>query len=236
MADGLVTTPAPIGTPSQIASAFEAVRQRIVAAGGSDVELVAVTKGFGVEAILAAADNGAAAVGENYVQELVSKMDQLSSREEIAPSNGGKPPKIFFIGQLQTNKVKYLAGRVARYASVDRPNLIREIAKRDPGAEVLLQVVPDAVRSDGKGGCGLDEVDRLAELATAQGLVVQGLMTIGPTDRSPVATAAGFAEVRRAVDRLGLSVCSMGMSADLEVAIAEGSTEVRIGSALFGKR
>lgn len=220
---------------AEVARAFERTRQRIRDAGGTDVELVAVTKGFGPDAIALAAENGATAVGENYAQELVGKLDALSR------TTGLHVPSVYFIGRLQTNKVKHLARRVARYETVDRASLIAEIARRDPGASVLIQVAPDGTEPNNtsvpaKGGCRLSEVDALVEAADAAGLAVLGLMTVGPTTGGPDAAAPGFAAVRRAVDRLGLSVCSMGMSADLEVAVREGSTEVRIGSALFGKR
>jgi uncharacterized pyridoxal phosphate-containing UPF0001 family protein len=97
-----------------------------------------------------------------------------------------------------------------------------------------LQV--DTSGEAGKGGCRIDDLDALADAARAAGLAVRGLMTVGPTDGGPEAARPGFRQVRNAVDRLGLSVCSMGMSDDLEVAVQEGSTEVRVGSALFGPR
>ncbi len=205
----------------------EAVRSRIAGAGGDDsVVLLAVTKGFGADAIDAALTAGCRAIGENYAQELLAKRDAASAAE------------VHFIGQLQTNKVRQVAGLVQVYETVDRARLASEIATRDPGAAVLLQVDTslDGRGESGKGGCPIGDVDALADAARTAGLDLRGLMTVGPTTGGPEAARAGFRQVRAAVDRLGLAVCSMGMSDDLEVAVQEGSTEVRVGSALFGPR
>ena len=208
---------------ASVAAALSETRDRIDrAGGGADVAILPVTKAFGAEAIAAVRIAGCEAVGENYVQEVLAKADALAGI------------RLHFIGQLQTNKVRQLAGRVALYETVDRVRLVDEIARRDPGARVLLQV--DTAGVPGKGGCAMGDIDALLESALNAGLSVPGLMTVGPTDGGPEAARKGFNMVRRAVDRLGLSVCSMGMSSDLEVAVAEGSTQVRIGTALFGAR
>lgn len=139
-----------------------------------------------------------------------------------------------FIGQLQSNKVRQLAGFVDVWETVDRPRLVDEVAKRAPGATVLLQV--DTSGEPGKGGCAPGDVPDLLRAARRAGLVVDGLMTVGPTAGGPEAARPGFRLVRRLVDDLGLATCSMGMSGDLEVAVEEGSTQVRVGTALFGAR
>ncbi len=212
---------------SQVRAALDVVRDRIRAAGGGDdVSVLAVTKGFGPEAVEAAIAAGCTAIGENYAQELLSK------REVIA--GGGGSPEVHFIGQLQTNKVRQLVDLVDVYETVDRARLATEIAKRAPGARILIQV--DTTGEPGKGGCPIDEVDALLEHARDVGLDVRGLMTVGPTGGGPENARAGFRQVRRAVDRMGLAVCSMGMSGDLEVAVQEGSTQIRVGTALFGSR
>lgn len=209
--------------PDRVREAVAGVRHRIRAAGGDDsVLLLAVTKGFGPDAIEAALAAGCRAIGENYAQELVAKRDAAALAE------------VHFIGQLQTNKVRQLVGLVQVYETVDRARLAQEIAKRDPGAAVLLQV--DTSGEPGKGGCPPADLDALVDHARSAGLDVRGLMTVGPTEGGPEAARPGFRLVRAAADRLGLAVCSMGMSDDLEVAVQEGSTEVRIGSALFGPR
>ena len=157
-----------------------------------------------------------------------TRQELLAKREVAARA------EVHFIGQLQTNKVRQLAGLVQVYETVDRARLAAEIAKRQPGASVLVQV--DTTSEPGKGGCTLTELDALVDEIGRMDLDVRGLMTVGPTEGGPEAARPGFRAVRSAVDRLGLTVCSMGMSGDLEVAVQEGSTQVRVGSALFGQR
>ena len=206
-----------------VAEALQRVRDRIEAAGGDDaVAVLAVTKGFGSEAIDAALAAGCKAIGENYAQELLAKRQAAEHAE------------VHFIGQLQTNKVRQVAGLVDVYETVDRERLANEIGRRQPGARVLVQV--DTTGEPGKGGCLLVDVDALVEVVQAAGLDLRGLMTVGPTEGGPEAARAGFRSVRAAVDRLGLAVCSMGMTDDLEVAVQEGSTQIRVGTALFGAR
>ena len=207
----------------RVAERVAVVRDRIARAGGLDVDVLPVTKLFGIEHCRAAIRAGCTAVGENYAQEVVAKFA------------AGRPPfAVHFIGQLQTNKVRALAPLIDVYESVDRPSLVAELAKRVPGATVLVQVA--CATEPGKGGCAVAEVPALVEAASALGLHVRGLMTVGPTIGGAEAGRAGFRVVRELTDRLGLQVCSMGMTDDLEVAVQEGSTQVRVGSALFGER
>ncbi len=220
----------PSDTPPDalVAERVAEVRRRIVAAGGGhDVELLAVTKTFAVDAVLAAQRAGVRAIGENYAQEAVAKL-------AAARADGTLTVDVHFIGRLQTNKVRALAGVVDVVESVDRPSLVDELAKRMPRGRILVQV--DTAGEAGKGGCPPGEVESLVERAAERGLEVLGLMTVGPTNGGPEAARPGFRAVRALLDRLGLRVCSMGMSADLEVAVQEGATEVRVGSALFGAR
>lgn len=206
-----------------VAAALDEVRERIrTAGGGDDVAILPVTKAFGREAIDAARACGCTAIGENYAQELLSKRDACDGLE------------VHFIGQLQTNKVRQLVGVVSVYETVDRVKLAREIAKRDAGARVMIQV--DTAGGAGKGGCPLGDLDPLGAEVRELGLDLVGLMTVGPTEGGPESARAGFRAVRAAADRLGLAHCSMGMTADLEVAVQEGSTQIRVGSALFGAR
>jgi pyridoxal phosphate enzyme (YggS family) len=208
---------------ASVRDAIDRVRDRIAAAGGDDsVSVLAVTKGFGPEAIDAALAGGCTAIGENYAQELVAKRQAAEHAE------------VHFIGQLQTNKVRQVAGLVDVYETVDRERLANEIAKRQPGARVLVQV--DTTGETGKGGWPIDRLDELVEAVHRLRLDLQGLMTVGPTEGGPQAARPGFRQVRAAVDRLGLAVCSMGMTDDLEVAVQEGTTQVRVGTALFGAR
>ncbi len=206
-----------------VAERLATVRDRIGRAGGHRVTVLPVTKTFGVEACFAAFAAGCPDVGENYTQEIVSKLGSVD-----------RPFGVHFIGQLQSNKIRQLAPIVSMYESVDRLSLVAELAKRVPGASVLIQAA--ALAEPGKGGCALDAVPALVAAAQDAGLSVRGLMTVGPTTGGPESARQGFRAVRQLMDRLGLSVCSMGMTNDLEVAVQEGSTQVRVGSALFGER
>ncbi|MDO8391873.1 MAG: YggS family pyridoxal phosphate enzyme [Actinomycetota bacterium] len=208
---------------AMVAERLAAVRERIANAGGVGVSVLPVTKLFSIDHCRAAHRAGCSAVGENYAQEVVAKF-------------AGERPlfAVHFIGQLQTNKVRLLAPLIDVYESVDRASLVAELAKRVPGAAVLLQVA--CADEPGKGGCALAAVPALLETAVSAGLDVRGLMTVGPTVGGPEAARAGFRAVRSLCDRLRLAVCSMGMTDDLEVGVQEGSTQVRVGSALFGER
>ena len=216
---------------SQIGLRVAQIRQRIVAAGGNEVKLIAVTKTFDVAAIVAAFDAGCDGVGENYAQELIAKVRELPITKRLP---------VHFIGRLQTNKVKLIAEMVDVWQTVDRPELINEIAKRcvkqntDVKPQILLQV--NATGESEKGGCLPGEVDKLLDLATTKGLDVLGLMTIGPTNKEPQQARLAFRTTRKLADNFGLKQCSMGMTGDLEIAIAEGATMIRVGSALFGPR
>jgi hypothetical protein len=214
--------------PMVVATRLDEVRGRLARAGGDGVEIVAVTKGFGADAIRAAVAVGLDRIGENYAHELVAK------HTEVAELLAEHQVRVHCIGRLQTNKVRQLAGRVDCVETVDRVRLVDELARRCPGLTVLVQV--NATGEPDKGGCPPESVAELVDTAQAAGLVVEGLMTVGPTAGPPEAARPGFRAVRAMVDDLGLSVCSMGMSDDLEVAVAEGSTRIRVGSALFGAR
>ncbi len=215
--------------PHDVRANVARVHQRIAAAGGdpSSIEIVAVTKGFGAEAPEAALQAGLVALGENYAQELAGK-----AADVVVPA-GAPAPRWHFIGGLQSNKVRLIAPLVECWQSVDRSSLIREIARRAPGAEILVQV--NAAGEARKSGCRPDDVPRLVDEARAAGLRVSGLMTIG-VDGDALATSSAFEQVRDLADDLALPKRSMGMSSDLELAVAAGTTMIRIGTALFGPR
>lgn len=210
-----------------VAAGLERVRNRIADAGGDPdaVEVVAVTKGFGVDAPAAALDAGLVDLGENYAQELQDKAAGLAGREV--------PPRWHFIGRLQSNKVRLVAEHVHCWQSVDRASLVDELASRAPGARLLVQV--NAAGEDGKGGAAPAEVAALVSRARDAGLDVAGLMAVGVAgdDR---ATAEAFGVVVELADRHDLPVRSLGMSADLDAAVRAGTTMVRVGTALFGPR
>jgi pyridoxal phosphate enzyme (YggS family) len=206
-----------------LAERLQRIREQITAAGGTGVEVLAVTKGHPVAAVEAAASVGLKAVGENYAQELLAKFGDRSF--DLA---------VHFIGQLQTNKVRLIVDLVDVYETLDRSALAIELAKRAPGARVLVQV--NTTGEATKGGCEPAMVEPLVMQAASLGLAVEGLMTVGPTMGGPEAARSGFRSVRGLCDQLGLVTCSMGMSDDFVVAVQEGSTRLRLGSVLFGMR
>ena len=210
--------------PAHVRQRLDAVRDRIAGAGGDPhrVRVLAVTKGFGPEAVRAALDAGLPAVGENYAQELLDKAAVL-----------GVGPEWHFIGRLQSNKVRQLAGTVACWQSVDRPSLVDELARRSPGARMLVQV--NATGEEQKGGAEPGEVAALVARGRDAGLDVAGLMAVGVFG-DDAATERAFHHVVALADELGLPERSIGMTDDLELAVRAGSTMVRIGRALFGAR
>ena len=210
-----------------VSEAVAALRNRIAQAGGTDVALVGVTKTFGSQAWQFAKAAGCDAVGENYAQEVVQKAGEVALADRLP---------VHFIGQLQSNKIKQLVGIVDVWQSIDRLTLLTEIAKRTPesGSQVLLQV--NVTGEDEKGGCAPIQVAELFRAARDMGIEVLGLMAVGPTNEDPIVTRSAFRMLRALVDEHGLRQCSMGMTGDLEIAVEEGSTMVRVGSALFGNR
>lgn len=209
---------------------LESVRTRIARASGdpSAVRIVAVTKGFTHEAVAAALAAGLADIGENYADELVAKAAALE-----AAGGGGPSPVWHFLGAVQRNKVGRLAPLVTWWQGLSRIEEGRAIARRRPGSNVLVEV--DVAGLPGRGGCPPEEVDRLVGSLRDEDLEVAGLMAVGPPG-PPEASRPGFALVSHLADSLDLPVRSFGMSDDLEVALAEGSTMVRVGRALFGER
>lgn len=191
--------------------------------------IVAVTKTFDVAAWAVARDAGCDAVGENYAQELLDKVGRT----------GGKAPlPVHFIGHLQSNKVKTLAPHVALWHTVDRASIVAALAKEADrlgvAPHVLLQV--NSTSEQQKSGCAPDDVGRLLAAAQTAGLVVEGLMTMGPSDADPTATRAAFSLTARLAADHGLAELSMGMTHDVRIAIEEGSTIVRVGTGIFGER
>ena len=216
---------------TQLADRLAAVRERIAAAGRppDDIVVVAVTKGFGADAVEAASAVGIADVGENYAQELAAKHD-------AAEKTLDRERRWHFLGRVQRNKVKAIAGVVHLWQGVDRVAAGEEIARRAPGARVLVQVRISDPGGDGqRNGCPPDDVPALVEGLDDLGLDVRGLMAVGPVG-PPELARPGFRKVNALADRLGLVERSMGMTDDLGVAVEEGSTMVRVGRGLFGAR
>ena len=219
------------------------VRGRMAAAmarAGRDegsVQLVAVSKRHSTESIREAAAHGQRHFGENYVQELVEKAEAL----------GDLDPQWHYIGGLQRNKVKHLIGRVALLHGVDSLKLLEAIHRRSVAAgcvtPVLLQVNID--REPQKSGALPEAIPDIARQgSTLEGVSIRGLMCIPAPQPTPEAVRPAFRALRRlaedinalALPRVSMDALSMGMSSDFEVAIEEGATLIRVGTAIFGAR
>ena len=202
-----------------------------------EITLLAATKTVPLEVINHAIDKGLSCMGENRVQELLEKYDGLhKDRCDVQ-----------FIGQLQTNKVKYLIGKVSCIQSVGSVKLAREISrlcvKENTSMDVLVEV--NIGREESKGGvlpeALLECVDEIRELP---GIHVRGLMAIPPICENSAELCGYFSAVRQSyvdiaakkLDNVSMDCLSMGMSSDFSEAIACGATMVRVGSSLFGKR
>jgi pyridoxal phosphate enzyme (YggS family) len=221
-----------------IAERWRAVRARVDAAceragrAPSEVTVIAVSKTHPASAVREAAAAGATDFGENYAQELAAK------RAELA----GLPIRWHYIGRLQRNKAKLVAGQVVLVHAVDSAELAAEIGKRAAVVQPVLLAI-NAAGEQTKGGVTADQAGALARAIVATPNVrLDGLMTMPPPGDDPEASRPYFEALRALRDRLAselgiaLPVLSMGMSGDFEVAIACGATHVRIGTAIFGAR
>jgi len=235
-----VTGPSAQVRADEFRSRLLRARQRIeaVSADPASVRIVAVTKGFGIAAVRLALAAGLVDIGENYADELVAKAGQLAGGNAGAGEVGHEAatsgaPAWHFLGAVQRNKVARLAPLVSCWQGLSRLEEGEAIARRHPGATVLVQV--DVAGLSGRGGCSPERVPELVAGLRDRPLEVVGLMAVGPPG-PPDAARPGFARVSSLADSLDLPVRSMGMTDDLEVALSEGSTMVRLGRALFGDR
>lgn len=221
---------------------IKAVLQRVEAAAhksgrkAEDIRVVAVTKTVDENRILKAVESGLYDLGENRVQELCDKYENI-----------GKRCRWHLIGHLQTNKVKYIVEKVDLIHSLDRMELAEEIQKRAEKAgrimEALVQV--NIAEEESKFGMEMDKVpDFLKNVSKFPNIRIKGLMTIAPLAQNPEEIRWVFTELRKLhiditrenIDNINMDYLSMGMSNDFEAAIEEGSNMVRIGTAIFGKR
>lgn len=236
-----MTAPRAYVEPARFEHRVDEVRRRIEAVSGdsTSVRIVAVTKGFGVDAVDAALSAGLTDIGENYADELVAKAGALDeARAPIQGQGDSEPPPRtepvwHYLGAVQRNKVARLAPLVAWWQGLSRIEEGRAIARRRPGSKVLVQV--DVAGLPGRGGCRPGEVSELVRALRGEDLDVAGLMAVGRPG-PPDEAREGFRSVSILADALDLPVRSMGMSDDFEVAVAEGSTMVRLGRVLFGDR
>lgn len=185
-----------------------------------------VTKGFGPAAALAAMRAGADGCGENYAQELLGKVGAFAAA-------GLPQPPWHVVGRLQRNKVRQLAPHVTLWQSIDRVELGAEVARRSPGAAVLVQC--NISGEEAKGGCAPAEVPAVVGALGDLGLEVRGLMGVAAAG-DPAAARRSFDLLVGLADRLGLPERSIGMSDDVDEAVAAGATMVRLGTVVLGRR
>ena len=232
-----------------LASRLAGVRERMATAARragrrpDAITLVGVAKGQPAARVAEAVAAGLDHVGENYVQEARAKLPELRA---LLAARGLAPPRLHFVGRLQRNKALEVAREFDVVESVDRVELGAELERRagelGRELEVLLQVNADAEAS--KGGAAPEALrDLLAQGRAWKHLRITGLMSIPPPQAAPEASRAGFARLRELALALrsepgggALRELSMGMSADFEIAIEEGATHVRVGTAIFGPR
>jgi pyridoxal phosphate enzyme (YggS family) len=201
------------------------------------VQVVAVTKGHPVAAVTAAHAAGISDVGENRVQEALSKQDVLTDL----------PVRWHLIGHVQTNKAKFVPGRFHLVHSIDSVRLVdalqRAAGRLLPGdAEIDVLVQVNVAHEPQKSGCDPEELDEIVErLVACSALRFRGLMTMAPLTNDERMQREVFASLRRLRDELQSSghdadELSMGMSGDYRAAVAEGATILRLGTVLFGER
>lgn len=222
---------------SSLSERWQAVQARVEAACAragrdpSEIRIVAVSKGVPVERIAEAYALGLRDFGENYWQEARTKLDQLP--HDI---------RWHFIGHLQTNKVKYVVGRFDLIQVVDRVSLLQEVQRVAARRELTQPVLIEVRLSDvpGRAGVAPTEAHDLIEQTLATPCVsLQGLMGVAPYTDDERAIRKAFQTLRRLFEQLpapNRQWLSMGMSHDFEIAIEEGSTMLRLGTALFGER
>jgi PLP dependent protein len=216
------------------------IRAAAVAAGRApgDVALLAVSKTFGPDAVLEAMAAGQRAFGENYLQEAI---DKIAAVAQAAPDT---PVEWHFIGPIQSNKTRPIATHFAWVHSVDRLKVAQRLSEQRPPELGPLNICLQVNVSGEATKSGITEAE-LPELARAvaalPNLRLRGLMAIPEPESDPAKQREPFARLRELAERLradGIAVdtLSMGMSSDLEAAVAEGATIVRVGSAIFGAR
>ena len=221
--------------PARLAQVRAEIARRQAAGGWSHpVTIVAVTKGFGIEAVEAALAAGLTDFGENRVQEALQKVD----------TEAGRRARWHLIGHLQRNKARFVPGRFAMIHSIDSADtageLERQAAKRAAQVRALVQV--NVAREAQKSGCAPEEAPALARaVAGLEHVKLEGLMTMAPFTDDASTQRRTFRALRELRDRLqqeGLWVptLSMGMSADYGTAVEEGATVIRLGTVLFGER
>lgn len=232
-------------TSNHIAENVARIRERIADAAAragrspEEILLLGVTKTTPPEMVLAAVRAGVSTLGENYVQEARQKIPEVNKAAEAE----GHPLNWHLIGHLQTNKAKYCPSLFAVVETVDNLPLAKELAKAASKQDRISQRVLVEVNLSGdpaRAGVSPDEATAFCEaLSGIPGLILEGLMGIAAYDAEENQVRLAFRRLRSLWEQLpreNRKVLSMGMSGDFEIAIEEGATLVRIGSALFGAR
>ncbi len=231
--------------PQNLARNLEAVRARIARAAtlsgrsADSITLVGASKSQPLTTIAAAARAGLKDFGESYVQEALSKLDAAHE-----PGQGLPHITWHFIGRLQANKTRPVAEHFAWVHAIDRLKIAERLSAQRPYHAPPLNVCIEVnlAGEAAKGGAAPGDVEALASaVAALPRLKLRGLMCLPPQESEFEAQRRWFAELRRLFERLnaqgaGLDTLSMGMSADLEAAVLEGATLVRVGTAIFGPR
>lgn len=215
-----------------LAERLTAVRERISRAcdrarrDPASVRLLAVTKIFGPEAIRAAYDAGLREFGENYVQEMERKSPAVA---DLAGA------RFHLIGHLQSNKTKKAAQLFTAIDSIDSARLVSRLDSENTPLDITIEVkLSDEAAKTGANPAELDEI--VAAVRASKNLTLRGLMTVPPWSEDAELSRPYFARLRELAAEYHVAELSMGMSNDMEVAIEEGATWVRIGTALFGSR
>lgn len=208
----------------------------------TEIALLAVSKTFGAEQVLQAWQAGQRAFGENYVQEGVDKIAEV--RRLLADDGDSEQLVWHFIGPIQSNKTRLIAENFSWVHSIDREKIATRLSEQRPASAGKLQVCLQVNISGeaSKSGVTPDQVDSLAKhVVQLPNICLRGLMCVPEASEDEAAQRQAFRQLAvllRQLQTQGIAVdtLSMGMSADMQAAIAEGSTMVRIGSAIFGKR
>ena len=222
--------------PADVVAGRVARLRRRIADTGRDpdtVRIVAVTKGFGIAAVEAAMAAGITDIGENRAEELLAKAGAGAGAGAGGAGVVNGAPQWHYLGAVQRRRVPALAPVVGLWQTVARPAEGVAIAAHAPGAPVLVQV--NAAGTAGQNGCSLNEVPGVVDALRTVALEVRGLMVLAPRGPSDEVRRVMRTVAHAAAD-LGLAELSMGMTDDLDEALAEGTTMVRVGRGLFGDR
>ena len=223
---------------TQLTEVRKQIEEAVEAAGRKkeEVTLIAVSKTYPVSAIEEAIAEGCMDFGENHVQELVAKIEEIH-----------QPVRWHLIGHLQTNKVKYIIGKTALIHSVDSVKLAEEIEKQSAKKKIITHILLEVnvAEEASKYGFRVEEVMKVVEkISKMPHIQVDGLMTVAPYVENPESNRAIFRKLfelsvdiqKQKFDNISTSILSMGMSNDFKIAIEEGATMVRVGTAIFGNR